>query len=108
MQKRGAAIINARGASSAASAANAVVDTVVALTNPTPANDWHSVAVCSKGEYGTPEGLMIGFPVRTAADGTVQVVEGIPHNEFGEEKFRASVQELVEEREAVAGMGLLG
>jgi len=104
VQKRGAAIINARGASSAASAANAVVDTVVALTNPTPSSDWHSVAVCSKGEYGTPEGLMVGFPVRTNADGTWQVVEGVNHNEFGEGKFRASVQELVEERDAVAAL----
>jgi malate dehydrogenase len=104
VQKRGAAIINARGASSAASAANAVVDTVVALTNPTPEGDWHSVAVCSAGEYGTPEGLIIGFPYRTNADGTHQVVEGVSHNEFGEQKFRASVQELVEERDAVAAL----
>jgi malate dehydrogenase len=104
VQKRGAAIINARGASSAASAANAVVDTVVSLTTPTPQNDWHSVAVCSKGEYGTPSGLIIGFPVRTDANGTTTVVEGIEHNEFGEQKFRASVQELVEERDAVAAL----
>jgi malate dehydrogenase len=104
VQKRGAAIINARGASSAASAANAVVDTVVALTNPTAAGDWHSVAVCSRGEYGTPEGLMIGFPVRTLGDGTWEVVEGIQHNDFGEEKFRASVQELADERDAVAAL----
>ena len=104
VQKRGAAIISARGASSAASAANAVVDTVVALTNPTPQGQWHSVAVCSKGEYGTPEGLMIGFPIRTLADGNYEVVSGVQHNEFGEDKFRASVAELVEERDAVAAL----
>lgn len=104
VQKRGAAIINARGASSAASAANAVIDTVVALTSPTAQGGWHSVAVCSKGEYDTPEGLIIGFPVRTNADGTCEVVQGVQHNEFGEEKFRASVAELVEERDAVAAL----
>lgn len=104
VQKRGAAIIEARGLSSAASAANAAIDTVVSLLNPTPGGDWHSVAVCSKGEYGTPEGLMIGFPVRTNADGSWQVVEGVQHNEFGQEKFMASVRELEEEREAVSGL----
>ncbi len=101
VQKRGAAIIEARGASSAASAANAVVDTVRSLITPTPEGDWHSVAVCSKGEYDTPEGLIIGFPVRTNADGSWQVVEGVEHNEFGREKFMNSVKELVEEHEAV-------
>lgn len=102
VQKRGAAIIEARGASSAASAANAAIDTVISLVNPTPEGDWHSVAVVSEGQYNTPEGLVIGFPVRTAADGSCSVVEGIEHNEFAEEKFRASVQELEEERDAVA------
>jgi malate dehydrogenase len=102
VQKRGAAIIDARGASSAASAANAAIDTVVSLINPTPDGDWHSVAVASKGEYGTPEGLIIGFPVRTGADGSWEVVEGVEHNEFGQEKFMASVHELEEERSAVS------
>jgi malate dehydrogenase len=104
VQKRGAAIIDARGLSSAASAANAAIDTVTSLLNPTPAGDWHSVAVCSRGEYGTPEGLMIGFPVRTNADGSWEVVEGVEHNEFGQQKFMASVHELEEEREAVSGL----
>ncbi|HVZ39328.1 MAG TPA: malate dehydrogenase [Candidatus Kapabacteria bacterium] len=104
VQKRGAAIIEARGLSSAASAANAALDTVVSLLNPTPEGDWHSVAVCSTGEYGTPEGLMIGFPVRTKADGSWEVVQGITHNEFSHEKFMASVKELEEEREAVSGL----
>ncbi|MEO5929773.1 MAG: malate dehydrogenase [Candidatus Kapaibacterium sp.] len=104
VQKRGAAIIEARGLSSAASAANAAIDTVVSLINPTPAGDWHSVAVCSKGEYGTPDGLMVGFPVRTNADGSWEIVAGVEHNEFGQEKFMASVKELEEEHEAVQGL----
>lgn len=102
VQKRGAAIIQARGASSAASAANAVVDTVRSLTTPTAEGDWHSVAVCSTGQYGTPDGLVVGFPIRTAADGSWSVVEGVEHNEFGQEKFHASIRELEEEREAVS------
>jgi len=104
VQKRGAAIIEARGLSSAASAANAAIDTVISLINPTPEGDWHSVAVVSKGEYGTPEGLLIGFPVRTNADGSWEIVDGVEHNEFGQEKFMASVRELQEERDAVAGL----
>lgn len=104
VQKRGAAIIEARGASSAASAANAVIDTVNSLITPTPEGDWHSVAVCSKGEYGTPEGLIVGFPIRTSADGSWSVVEGVEHNEFGQEKFMASVRELEEERDAVRNL----
>lgn len=104
VQKRGAAIIEARGLSSAASAANAAIDTVVSLLNPTPAGDWHSVAVCSRGEYNTPEGLMIGFPIRTNTDGSWEIVQGVEHNEFGQEKFMASVRELEEEREAVSGL----
>ena len=104
VQKRGAAIIEARGASSAASAANAAIDTVVSLVNPTPEGDWHSVAVCSKGEYNTPEGLMVGFPVRTKSEGSWEVVKGVEHNEFGQEKFMNSVKELEEERDAVSGL----
>jgi malate dehydrogenase len=104
VQKRGAAIIEARGASSAASAANAAINTVQSLVNPTPAGDWHSVAVCSTGEYNTPEGLIVGFPVRTNADGSWEVVQGVEHNEFGQEKFMNSVKELEEEREAVSGL----
>lgn len=104
VQKRGAAVIEARGLSSAASAANAAIDTLVSLTTPTPEGDWHSVAVVSKGEYDTPEGLMIGFPIRTLADGTWKVVQGVQHNEWGQEKFMASVHELEEERDAVSSM----
>jgi malate dehydrogenase len=102
VQKRGAEIIAARGASSAASAANAIVDTVRSLTNPTPSGDTHSVAVCSKGEYGTPAGLIVGFPIRTNVDGSWEVVTGIKHNDWAQEKFDASVKELAEERDAVS------
>ena len=104
VQKRGAAIIEARGASSAASAANAVVDTVVSLTTPTREGDWHSVAVVSNGEYDAPEGLIVGYPIRTAADGSWSIVEGVELNEFGREKFTTSLRELEEEREAVSGL----
>ena len=101
VQQRGAAIIKARGASSAASAANAVVDTVVSLTNETPAGDWHSVAVCSPGAYGIEAGLMAGMPVRTNADGSWSVVEGVPVSEFSQSKIDGTINELKEEREAV-------
>jgi malate dehydrogenase len=104
VQKRGAAIIDARGLSSAASAANAAIDTLVSLTNPTPEGQWHSVAVRSNGQYGTPEGLIVGFPIRTNADGSWEVVEGLTHNEFGQERFAATIKELEEERDAVSGL----
>lgn len=104
VQKRGAAIIDARGLSSAASAANAAIDTLVSLTNPTPEGQWHSVAVRSNGQYGTPEGLIVGFPIRTHADGSWEVVEGLTHNEFGQERFAATIKELEEEREAVSSL----
>ena len=104
VQKRGAAIIEARGASSAASAANAALDTVVSLLKPTPEGEWHSVAVCSTGEYGTPEGLVIGFPIRTKEDGSWEIVDGIEHNEWADGKFRESVEELEWEKSEVAEM----
>ena len=100
MQTRGAAIIKARGASSAASAANGIVDSVRALTTPTAAGDTFSLCVCSDGSYGTPEGLIISFPCRN--DGhKVEIVTNLTLNEFSRAKFDASVQELAEEREAV-------
>ena len=103
VQKRGAAIIEARGSSSAASAANAVVDTVRSLTTPTAEGDWHSVCVCSDGSYGVDEGLIASFPIRT--DGTNwEIVQDVPVNEFSREKIEASVQELREEREAVSDL----
>src|SRR5256884_2446088 len=100
VQKRGAAVIEARGASSAASAANAAINSVVSIRTPTPAGDWTSLAVCSRGEYGVPEGLQFGFPVRT--DGTEwQVVEGIDHDAFAREKLRITTDELVPGRDMV-------
>ena len=101
VQQRGAAIIKARGASSAASAANAALDTVISLINPTPAGDWHSVAICSKGEYGIDEGLIASMPVRTEANGSLTVVEGLNIDAFSQEKIDATIAELREERDAV-------
>jgi malate dehydrogenase len=100
VQKRGAAVIEARGLSSAASAANAAVDSVHSVHLGTRPDDWTSLAVVSRGEYGTPEGLQFGFPVST--DGrNWRVVEGIEHNAFAKEKIRLTTEELLEERELV-------
>jgi malate dehydrogenase len=101
VQQRGAAIIKARGASSAASAANAALDTVKSLITPTPKGDWHSVAVCSDGSYGIEPGLIASMPIRTNADGTWEVVQGLPIDAFSQEKINATIAELQEERDAV-------
>jgi malate dehydrogenase len=100
VQQRGAAIIKARGSSSAGSAANAIVDTVRSLTNDTAEGDWHSVAVCSDGSYGVEEGLICSFPVRTRG-GKWEIVQDVPLNEFGRAKTDASVAELKEEKALV-------
>ena len=103
VQQRGAAIIQARGASSAASAANAAIDTVKSLTTPTPEGDWNSVCVASDGSYGTTEGLITSFPIRS--DGSNwEIVQDLPVNEFAREKIDASVSELAEEREMVSDL----
>jgi len=102
VQQRGAAIIAARGASSAASAANGVVDTVRSLTTPTPEGDWTSICVCSDGSYGIDAGLIASMPIRVDAEGRWDVVPGVELDEFSREKLDATVQELREEREAVA------
>ena len=103
VQKRGAAIIKARGLSSAASAANAVVDTVKNLTSPTPAGGFFSAAVSSDGSYGVPEGLIFGYPLRS--DGQRwEIVQGIRHNEFAQDKIKITLEELLSERDAVAGL----
>ena len=104
VQQRGAAIIAARGASSAASAANGVVDTVVSLTNPTPEGDWTSVCVCSDGSYGIDEGLIASMPIKTVDGETWEVVQDVPVDAFSREKIDASVQELREEKAAVADL----
>ncbi len=96
VQTRGAAVIKARGASSAGSAANAVVDSVVSLTTPTPRDDWHSVALVSDGSYNVPAGLVSSFPTRFD-NGAVQIVQGVPLDAFGQGKLAASVAELESE-----------
>jgi malate dehydrogenase len=101
VQQRGAAVIKARGLSSAASAANAVVDTVVSLTNDTPDNDWHSVALCCDGSYDVEKGLISSFPVRVRG-GKREIVQGLPINDFSRSKIDASVAELKEEKSLVA------
>lgn len=100
VQKRGAAIIEARGASSAASAANAALDTVKNVITPTPAGESFSAAICSDGSYGIDEGLIFGYPL-TSDGKTVSIVEGIDHDDFAKEKIAATLQELRDEREAV-------
>src|SRR5467141_2962934 len=101
VKQRGAAIIKARGLSSAGSAANAVVDTVRFLTNDTLGGDWHSVAVCSDGSYGVEKDLISSFPVRVRA-GKWEIVQGLPINDFSRAKINASVAELKEERSLVS------
>jgi malate dehydrogenase len=101
VQQRGAAIIKARGASSAASAANAVVDSVRSIVNPTPAGDSYSLAICSKGEYDVEAGLISSFPMRTSEDGTLEVAKWVPVSGFSRSRIDASVAELQEERELV-------
>ncbi|MCX2732651.1 malate dehydrogenase [Saccharopolyspora sp. NFXS83] len=104
--KRGAAIIEARGASSAASAANAAIDHVHTWVNGTPEGDWTSAGVVSDGSYGVPEGIISSFPV-TAKDGRFEIVQGLDIDEFSRQRIDASVNELVEERDAVRGLGLV-
>jgi len=101
VQQRGAAIIKARGASSAASAANAALDTVKSLITPTPAGDWHSVAICSDGSYGIDKGLIASMPIRTIENGKWEVVQGVPVDAFSQEKINITINELKEERDAV-------
>jgi malate dehydrogenase len=104
--KRGAAIIEARGASSAASAASAAIDHVHTWVNGTADGDWTSMAVYSDGSYGVPEGIISSFPV-TTKDGRWEIVQGLDINEFSRARIDASVAELIEERDAVKGLGLI-
>ncbi|WP_370414482.1 malate dehydrogenase [Streptomyces fradiae] len=104
--KRGAAIIDARGASSAASAANAAIDHVYTWVNGTAEGDWTSMGVPSDGSYGVPEGLISSFPV-TCKDGKYEIVQGLEINEFSRARIDASVNELSEERDAVRELGLI-
>jgi malate dehydrogenase len=101
VQQRGAAVIKARGLSSAASAANAAIDTVMSLITPTPVGDWHSVAVCSDGSYGIEKGIIASMPIRTMENGQWEIVQGVPIDAFSQSKIDATIGELLEEREAV-------
>jgi malate dehydrogenase len=104
VQQRGAAIIKARGASSAASAANAALDTVMRMENPTAAGDWFSTGVPSDGSYGIPEGLIFSYPLVSKGGSDWEIVKDVPVNEFGQEKINATQAELEGERDAVKDM----
>lgn len=101
VQQRGKAVIDARGASSAASAANAVIDTVKSVDNATEEGNWFSAAVPSDGSYETPEGLIFGFPLRSSGQGSVEIVQGIELNDFSKSKIKITSEELLSEKEAV-------
>ena len=102
VQQRGAAIIKARGLSSAASAANAAIDTARSILCPPASNEWTSVAVCSRGDYGIEKGLICSFPIRVPVPGEWEVVQGVPVNDFSRSKIDATVKELQEEKAMVA------
>ncbi len=106
VQTRGAAIIEARGGSSVASAANAAIDHMHDWVQGSRPNDWVSMGVCSTGQYGTPEGLIVGLPC-TCSGGQWSVVEGLDLDEFSKPRIDASVAELAEERQAVTDLGLI-
>jgi malate dehydrogenase len=106
VQQRGAAIIEARGASSAASAANAAIMHMHDWVNGTPDGDWVSMAVPSDGSYGVPEGLVSGFAC-TCRNGKYEIVQGLEHNEFAQSRIDVTVAELGDERDAVRELGLI-
>lgn len=106
VQKRGAAIIKARGLSSAASAANAAVDGIHNLTHDTKPGETFSMCLCSEGQYGVDKGLIFSYPCRME-NGQLKIVEGITHNEFASEKIKATLDELRSERDAVKELGLI-
>jgi malate dehydrogenase len=101
VQQRGAAVIAARGASSAFSAAQALVDHVRSLVTATPRDDWFSAAVVSDGSYGVPKGLISSFPLRSKGDGGYEIVQGVKLEAFAKEKLAATIAELEKERELV-------
>jgi malate dehydrogenase len=104
--KRGAAIIDARGSSSAASAASATIDAARDWLKGSPDNDWVSMAVASDGSYGVPEGLIYSYPV-TTKDGNWEIVQGLEIDDFSRGKMDATAAELAEERDAVKDLGLI-
>ena len=101
VQQRGKAVIDARGASSATSAAKAAIDTVIACENPTPSGVCFSAAIASDGSYDVPEGIICGYPLMTLEDGTVDIKRDIALSDFAKSKFQISIDELLEEKEAV-------
>ena len=104
VQQRGAEIIKARGASSAASAANAALDTITRVITPTGKGDWFSAAIPSDGSYGVTQGLIFSYPLRSSGNGDYEVVQGIELDEFSQQKIQATREELEMEREAVKEM----
>lgn len=104
IQGRGSAIIEARGQSSAASAANAALEHVRSLYTETPEDDWVSMAVPSDGTYGVEEGLLFSYPVRCDGEGNWEIVDGLEHNDFARDKIETTEQELKEEREVVTDL----
>ena len=100
VQGRGSAVIEARGASSAASAANAIIRTVQNLTRDTPEGEWYSTGIVSDGSYGVDKGLVFSYPMRTK-NGKVEIFQNLIFNDFGKEKFEATLNELRSEKEAV-------
>jgi malate dehydrogenase len=103
VQQRGAAVIKARGFSSAASAANAIIDSIGSIIAPTPPGDWHSVCVCSDGSYGVEKGLICSFPVRSTGQ-KLEIVQDVPLNEFSRAKVEVTVNELKEEKSLVSDL----
>lgn len=104
VQQRGKAIIDARGASSATSAANAAIDTVKATLSETAEDDWFSAAVMSDGSYNVPEGIVFGFPLRTNSSGEISIVQNLPISEYAQDKINLTTQELLDEKKDISGL----
>ena len=104
VQQRGKAIIDARGASSATSAANAAIDTVKATLSETAENDWFSAAVMSDGSYNVPEGIIFGFPLRTNSSGEISIVQNLPISEYAQDKINLTTQELLDEKKDISDL----
>ena len=104
VQQRGKAIINARGASSATSAANAAIDTVKATLSETAEDDWFSAAVMSDGSYNVPEGIVFGFPLRTNSSGEISIVQNLPISEYAQDKINLTTQELLDEKKDISDL----
>ena len=104
VQQRGKAIINARGASSATSAANAAIDTVKATLSETAEDDWFSAAMMSDGSYNVPEGIIFGFPLRTNSSGEISIVQNLPISEYAQDKINLTTQELLDEKKDISDL----